>query len=158
MAFREAVSSASPTPTVSGAVDPKTVLLVDGDEDSRIVYATLLEHRGYRVLHAEDGEKGLRLVFEHLPDLLVLELRIDMIDGYDLIAHLKQDERTGRIPVLAVTASAMADDREKARRTGCSGYLPKPCKPSRMLAEVQRLIGPPPMGSSHRSPSAALSV
>ncbi len=134
------------------------MLLVDGDQDSRTVYTTILEHRGYRVLHAEDGGEGLRLAREYLPDLIVVELRIRVIDGYQLTAHLKQDEQTGRIPVLAITSCAMIGDRERAKHAGCSGYLPKPCRPTRMLAEVQRLIGCVPLHSTRLSSSAALST
>lgn len=124
-------------------MDPKTVLLVDEDRDSRVVYATILHHNGYRVLEAENGERGLWLAAEHLPDLVVLELGIPLLDGYRLIERLKRDSRMARIPVLAVSAFAMASDRERALRAGCDAYLAKPCRPSWVLAEVQRLIGSP---------------
>ncbi|CAN5625060.1 hypothetical protein BH23GEM7_BH23GEM7_08810 [soil metagenome] len=124
-------------------VYPKTVLLVDEDQDSRVVYATILEHAGYQVIEAENGERGLWLACEHLPDLIVLELSVPVLDGFRLTEHLKRDSRMRRIAVLAVSAFAMAADRERALRAGCDSYLTKPCRPSRVLEEVQRFIGPP---------------
>lgn len=120
----------------------KTILLVDEDRDSRIVYATILQHCGYHVLEAEDGERGMWLAAEYLPDLIVLELAVPVVDGYRLLEWLKHDFRMARIPIVAVSAFAMATDRERALRAGCDMYLSKPCRPSRVLAEVQRLIGP----------------
>lgn len=124
-------------------MNAKTVLLVDDDRDSRVVYATILEYAGYRVIEAEDGERGLWLAGEHLPDLVVLELSVPILDGFRLTEHLKRDRRMGQIAVLAVSAFAMATDRERALRAGCDGYLPKPCRPTRVLEEVKRVIGPP---------------
>ncbi len=126
----------------TATVNAKTVLLVDDDCDSRVVYATILEYAGYRVIEAEDGERGLWLACEHLPDLVVLELSVPILDGFRLTEHLKRDGRMGRITVLAVSAFAMATDRERALRAGCDGYLAKPCRPTRVLEEVQRFIGP----------------
>ncbi len=73
----------------------KTVLLVDDDRDSRVVYATILEYAGYRVIEAEDGERGLWLACEYLPDLILLELSIPLLDGFRLTEQLKRDGRMG---------------------------------------------------------------
>lgn len=124
-------------------MDARTVLLVDGDRDSRLMYGAILQHYGYGVLQADDGEEGFRLACTHHPDLIVVELAVSVWDGHRLTERLKQDSRTASIPVLVVTAWARAVDREVAEHDGCSGYLAKPCTPRRVLQEVRRFIGPP---------------
>lgn len=124
-------------------MDARTVLLVDGDRDSRLMYGAILQHYGYGVLQADDGEEGFRLACTHHPDLIVVELSVSLQDGHRLTERLKQDSCTASIPVLVVTAWARAVDREIAQYDGCSGYLAKPCTPRRVLREVRRFIGPP---------------
>lgn len=119
----------------------KTVLLVEDNEDNRIVYATVLEHYGYRVLEARDGEEGVRVARTEHPDIVLMDISIPVIDGWRATTILKGDPRTNRIPVIALTAHALPEDREKSRSVGCDGYLAKPCEPSRVLAEVRRVLG-----------------
>ncbi len=143
-------------------MDARTVLLVDGDRDSRFMYGAILEHHGYRVLQADDGEEGFRLACTHRPDLVVVELAVPVRYGHRLTALLKQDPCTASIPVLVVSAWARAADRELAKHDGCSAYLSKPCTPRRVLREVRRFIGssgPPsvrwygaPAGADRRAP------
>lgn len=120
-----------------------TVLLVDPDQDSRAIYATLLRHCGYRVLVATDGVAGILLAREHRPDLIVTELFVSSARGWKVPEMLKRDPRTAEIPILALTAYAFTSDEERAYSAGCRGFLPKPCEPSRLLAEVQRFVGQP---------------
>lgn len=120
----------------------KTVLLADGDPDSRYIYDFVLQHHGYRVLQAGNGEEAFRLACEHRPDLAVVELCLGVIDGPGLTEQLKRDRRTAHAPVLVLSSRVMATDRERARLAGCDGFLSKPCKPGRMLEEVRRFIGP----------------
>jgi CheY-like chemotaxis protein len=119
----------------------KTVLLVEDNEDNRIVYATVLEHFGYRVLEARDGEEGVRVARAEHPDLVLMDISIPVIDGWRATTILKGDPTTNRIPVIALTAHALPEDREKSRSVGCDSYLAKPCEPSRVLAEVRRVLG-----------------
>lgn len=122
-------------------MDQRTVLLVEDNEDNRIVYQTILEYRGYRVHEATNGEEGLRLARQTRPDAILMDISIPIIDGWTATEMLKQDPETADIPVIALTAHALAEDREKAREVGCAGYLAKPCEPRKVVAEIERVIG-----------------
>jgi two-component system, cell cycle response regulator DivK len=120
----------------------KSVLLVEDNEDNRIVYATILEHHGYRVLEAANGRDGLRVARAQRPDLILMDISIPLIDGWRVTAMLKNDAATADIPIVALTAHALASDRERAFQVGCDGYLAKPCEPRTVVEEVARIIGP----------------
>jgi CheY-like chemotaxis protein len=119
----------------------KTVLLVEDNEDNRTVYRTILEHFGYRVTEARNGEDGVRMAREDHPDLILMDISIPLIDGWEATRILKSDAGTSDIPIIALTAHALATDRAKAQEVGCDGYLAKPCEPRRVVAEVERFIG-----------------
>ncbi|MDQ3555456.1 MAG: response regulator [Gemmatimonadota bacterium] len=119
----------------------KTVLLVEDNEDNRTVYRTILEHFGYTVLEARNGEDGVRMAREEHPDLVLMDISIPVIDGWEATRMLKGDEQTSHIPIIALTAHALATDRAKATEVGCDGYLAKPCEPRRVVAEVEKFIG-----------------
>ncbi|MQA91914.1 MAG: response regulator [Gemmatimonas sp.] len=119
----------------------KTVLLVEDNEDNRTVYRTILEHFGYGVIEARNGEDGIRLAREEHPDLILMDISIPVIDGWEATRILKREEETKDIPIIALTAHALATDRMKAEEVGCDGYLAKPCEPRRVVAEVERLLG-----------------
>lgn len=120
----------------------KTVLLVEDNEDNLVVYRTILEHVGYRVVEARDGEEGVARAKQELPDLILMDISIPKIDGWEATRRLKSAEDTRDIPIIALTAHALDEDREKALRTGCDGYLAKPVEPRRVVEEVQRFLGP----------------
>ena len=119
----------------------QTVLLVEDNEDNRIVYATVLEHFGYHVIEAKDGAEGIRLTRQEQPDIVLMDISIPVIDGWRATTLLKQDPTTTGIPIIALTAHALPEDRERSMAVGCDGYLAKPCEPSRVVAEVRRLLG-----------------
>lgn len=119
----------------------KTVLLVEDNEDNRTVYRTILEHFGYQVVEARNGEDGIRMAREAHPDLILMDISIPVIDGWEATKILKADPQTSEIPIIALTAHALATDRAKAGEVGCDGYLAKPCEPRRVVAEVERFIG-----------------
>ena len=120
----------------------KTVLLVEDNEDNRTVYRTILEHFGYEVVEARNGEDGIRMAREQSPHLILMDISIPVIDGWEATKILKADQSTKSIPIIALTAHALATDRAKADEVGCDGYLAKPCEPRRVVAEVERFIGP----------------
>jgi CheY-like chemotaxis protein len=122
---------------------PKTVLLVEDNEDNRIVYSTILRHFGYRVMEALNGEEGIATARSEKPDLILMDISIPIIDGWEATQVLKHDPETRHIPVIALTAHALASDRERAMQVGCDGYLAKPCEPRAVVAEVQRFLGQP---------------
>src|SRR3984957_4168955 len=123
------------------ATNGKTVLLVEDNEDNRIVYSTILRHFGYRVMEALNGEEGIAKARAEKPDLILMDISIPIIDGWEATQVLKHDPETHRIPIIALTAHALASDREKAMEVGCDGYLAKPCEPRAVVAEVQRFLG-----------------
>jgi two-component system, cell cycle response regulator DivK len=119
----------------------KTVLLVEDNEDNRVVYSTILQYFGYTVVEAADGEEGIRLAQEHHPDVILMDISIPVVDGWQATRLLKGDVATSSIPVIALTAHALPEDRLKSRAVGFDGYLAKPCEPRRVVEEVQRFIG-----------------
>ena len=121
---------------------PRTILLVEDHEDNRIVYRTILEHVGYTVLLAGDGPEGVRLAREQRPDLILMDVSIPLMDGWTATSVLKANPETASIPIVALTAHALAGDRERAKEVGCDGYLAKPVEPRRVLEEVRRFLGP----------------
>ena len=119
----------------------KTVLLVEDNEDNRIVYSTILRHFGYTVTEALNGEQGIEKARADAPDLILMDISIPVIDGWEATQVLKHDPRTREIPIIALTAHALRSDRQRALEVGCDGYLAKPCEPRVVVAEVQRFLG-----------------
>lgn len=121
---------------------PKTVLLVEDNVDNRTIYRTILEYAGYTLIEAEDGEAALRKARDGSPDLILMDISIPLVDGWEVTRTLKTDPSTSRIPVIALTAHALAEDRRRAEEVGCDGYLAKPVEPRRVMEEVERFLGP----------------
>ena len=121
----------------------KTVLLVEDNEDNLIVYRTILDHVGYRVIEARDGEEGVARARADHPDLILMDVSLPKMDGWEATRRIKADAGTRAIPIIAVTAHALDDDREKATQVGCDGYLAKPVAPRRVVEEVEKFIGKP---------------
>lgn len=119
-----------------------TVLLVEDNEDNLAVYRTILDHVGYAVVEARDGEEGLARATGEKPDVILMDISIPKIDGWEVTRRLKAEEETKDIPIIALTAHALDEDREKAFNVGCDGYLAKPIEPRRVVEEVERLVGP----------------
>lgn len=127
---------------VTAMAEP-TILLVEDNEDNLRIYSTILTYSGYRVLEATDGEAGLMAARESQPDLILMDVSIPKIDGWEVTRMLKEDPSTANIPVIALTAHALATDRERAQRIGFDGYISKPAEPRFVLAEVERRVGKP---------------
>lgn len=123
-------------------MERKTVLLVEDNEDNRFIYTTILTRRGYRVVEARTGEEGVRLALAERPDLILMDVSLPVMDGLAATERLKADVATSQTPIIALTAHAMASDRARAAEAGCDGYLVKPIEPSRVLEEVERMVGP----------------
>ena len=119
----------------------QTLLLVEDNEDNRIIYSTVLRHLGYSVVEAVDGVQAIALARSVLPDLILMDISIPEVDGWEATKILRKDPATRHIPIIALTAHALADDREKAQQLGFSAYLAKPIEPRAVVAEVQRWIG-----------------
>jgi two-component system cell cycle response regulator DivK len=118
------------------------VLLVEDDGEGRRMYADWLTGAGFSVQQAHNGLQALERAFHSQPDVVVTDLHIPGIDGFELTRRLKQDPRTSAIPVLAVTGyAAFAADPARARRAGCDAILPKPCSADDLEAAIRILIG-----------------
>jgi CheY-like chemotaxis protein len=117
------------------------VLLVEDDQSGRRMYAEWLTDAGFRVDQAHNGFQALDRALASIPDVVVTDLNIPGIDGFELTRRLKQDQRTSDIPVLAVTGyAAFASDPGRALRAGCDAVLPKPCAPDELEAAIRALI------------------
>jgi two-component system, cell cycle response regulator DivK len=117
-----------------------TILIVEDNEDNRIVYSTMLRHFGFAVDEAENGAEGILKARTGLPDLILMDIAIPLVDGWEAVQRLKRDPTTAAIPIVALTAHAMPADREKAIQVGCDGYLAKPCEPRAVVEEVKRIL------------------
>jgi two-component system cell cycle response regulator DivK len=117
------------------------VLLVEDNEDNRTIYSTMLRHLGYQVIEAVDGVQAIALARSEHPDVILMDISIPGIDGWEATRILRGDPSTQAIPIIALTAHALSDDRERAAEVGFSSYLAKPIEPNAVVAEVRRLIG-----------------
>jgi two-component system, cell cycle response regulator DivK len=122
-------------------VRKKTILLVEDHEDNRNVYRTILKLWEYEVLEAHDGQEAVRLGVSEQPDLILMDIAIPLIDGWEATQILKADPVTASIPIIALTALASPEDRQVAVDVGCDGFLAKPVEPRRVVAEVEKFIG-----------------
>lgn len=116
------------------------VLLVEDNLDNRIIYSTILRHHGFRVVDAVTGHEALDKAADERPDVILLDISIPGIDGWQVARHLKSSPETRDVPIIAVTAHALAEHEERARDVGCDGYLAKPVSPGRVLEEVRRFM------------------
>jgi CheY-like chemotaxis protein len=116
------------------------ILLVEDDELNRDMLSRRLERRGYHVVIAVDGRQGLRLAQSQAPDLILMDMSLPGLDGWQAAHQLKAAPATRAIPILALTAHAMAGDREKAIEAGCDDYDIKPIEFARLLGKIQGLL------------------
>lgn len=122
---------------------PRTILLADDHEDNRLALLTVLEREGYRTLGAANGQEACTVALEHMPDLILMDLAMPVMDGRQAMRHLRADERTAGIPIIVLTAMALSVDRDRLVAEGFDGLLIKPCMPPHLVAEVRRVAGPP---------------
>lgn len=119
---------------------PPLVLVVDDVAHGREIFAEYLEFRGFRVATAADGLEALDKAFELLPDIILMDLSLPQLDGWEATKRLKSDDRTKTIPVIALTAHALASAHDKAMAAGCDSVVTKPCIPRDLEAEVRRQL------------------
>jgi two-component system, cell cycle response regulator DivK len=117
------------------------ILLVEDNEMNRDMLSRRLQRRGFEVALAVDGEEGLALARSEQPDLILMDMSLPIVDGWEATRRLKADPATRAIPIIALTAHAMADDRDKALEAGCDGYDTKPIELPRLLEKIESLLG-----------------
>lgn len=118
----------------------KTVLVADDKATSRELVRTVLEKSGYKIVEASDGIEALRNARELKPDLIILDLHMPGLDGFGVILEIRRDQALAATPVMALTASAMQGDRERALSAGFTAYIAKPIQLSALRSEVERLL------------------
>src|SRR5262249_60337117 len=123
---------------------PNSILLVEDNEDNRIIYATALRYAGYEVYEAITGTEGVQQARSQRPDLVLMDISVPELDGWEATAILKADPRTKDIPVIAVTAHALPGDEERSLEAGGDGYLPKPVPPAGRIPGNGRAVTRPP--------------
>ena len=119
------------------------ILLVEDDEMNRDMLSRRLIKRGYEVVIAVDGEQGVAMSGSESPDLILMDMSLPGIDGWTATRQVKADDMTRGIPVIALTAHAMAGDREKALEAGCDDFDTKPVELQRLLGKIEGLLGAP---------------
>jgi CheY-like chemotaxis protein len=117
------------------------ILLVEDNEMNRDMLSRRLQRQGMEVLIAVDGEQGVSLAKSEMPELVLMDMSLPVMDGYEATRRLKADPDTKGIPVIALTAHAMAGDREKSIEAGCDDYDTKPVELPRLMSKIRALLG-----------------
>lgn len=120
----------------------QTVLIIEDNEQNIYLATFLLNTAGYKIVQARSGEEGLVLSNKTQPDLILLDIQLPEMDGYEVVRRLKSQESTAQIPVVAVTSYAMAGDRETILAVGCHGYVEKPIDPDTFVDTVTAFLKP----------------
>jgi CheY-like chemotaxis protein len=120
------------------------ILLVEDNEMNRDMLSRRLERRGYEVVIAVDGQQGVDLAQSAAPDLILMDMSLPVIDGWEATRQLKAMDKVKGVPIIALTAHAMSGDREKALEAGCNDYDTKPIELPRLLGKIEALLGSKP--------------
>jgi CheY-like chemotaxis protein len=130
--------------------DRPRVLLVDDYPDAREMYTEYLEFSGFDVVQAANGAEALQCAVESRPDIILMDLSLPVMDGWEATRRLKADTRTSGIPVVALTGHALAGISEGAKKAGCDSFVTKPCLPEDLLKEIRAVLE----SSEHRKESS----
>ena len=117
------------------------VLLVEDNEMNRDMLSRRLIRRGFQVVFAMDGQQGIDLARSERPDVILMDMSLPIVDGWEATRRLKADDSTRGVPVIGLTAHAMSGDREKAIEAGCDDYDTKPVELDRLIGKIKRLLG-----------------
>ena len=118
----------------------KRILYIEDNPDNRLLIRRVLQAEGYEVFEAVDGQAGMERAAETRPDLILMDINLPEIDGYEVTARLKQLPGLSRIPIIAVTANVMKGDREKTLAAGCDGYIQKPIDIDLLPGQIERFL------------------
>jgi two-component system cell cycle response regulator DivK len=113
------------------------ILYIEDNPENRLLVRRVLEAEGYSILEATDGPSGLEMAVAEEPDLILLDINLPEVDGYDLAGQFREISSLDRVPILAVTANVMMGDRERTLEAGCDGYIPKPIDIDRLPAQIE---------------------
>jgi two-component system, cell cycle response regulator DivK len=118
----------------------KRILVVEDQEDNRQILRDLLGSVGYEMIEANDGEAGVAAAKKERPDLILMDIQLPILDGYEATRRIKADAELKNIPVIVVTSYALSGDEVKARAAGCDAYVTKPYSPRLLLAKIREFL------------------
>jgi len=118
----------------------KRILIVEDTEDNRRILRDLLSNAGFEIFEAHDGQAAVTAAEEFKPDLILMDIQLPILDGYEAIRHIKANSAAHAPPIIAVTSYALSGDEEKAWGAGCDGYIAKPFSPRQILAKIRELL------------------
>jgi len=118
----------------------KRILVVEDQEDNRQILRDLLASADYEMDEAENGEEALAAVAKQRPDLILMDIQLPIMDGYEATRRIKADPASQSIPIIAVTSYALSGDEARAREAGCDDFVPKPYSPRQLLAKVREYL------------------
>ena len=116
------------------------ILIVEDQEDNRMIMRDVLSSAGYDLIEAVNGEDGVKLAHSERPDLILMDIQLPIIDGYEATRRIKGSAKLKSIPIIAVTSYALSGDQAKARAAGCDGFVSKPFSPRELLARVREYL------------------
>jgi two-component system, cell cycle response regulator DivK len=128
--------------------DKPCVLVVDDYPDAREMYTEYLVYCGFAVVQASNGMEALQRAIETRPDIILMDLSLPVMDGWEATRRLKADKRTGKIPVVALTGHALAGISEGAKQAGCDAFVTKPCLPEDLVREIRKVLEAPPSSAA----------
>lgn len=123
-----------------GSRNRALILLVEDQQELRQLYAQQLTLSGFDVIQASNGAEAVAHTASHAPDVVLMDLSLPVMDGWEATRQLKSDDRTAHIPVVALTAHDGSGELQRATRAGCDWFVPKPCPPDALIAEVRRVL------------------
>jgi two-component system cell cycle response regulator DivK len=118
----------------------KQILVVEDEEDNRQILRDLLKTVDYEIIEAENGEQALAAVAKQRPDLILMDLQLPILDGYEATRRIKANPALKDVPIIAVTSYALSGDEAKARAAGCDDFVPKPFSPRQLLAKIREYL------------------
>jgi two-component system cell cycle response regulator DivK len=119
---------------------PKRILIVEDTEDNRRIMRDLLSNAGFDIIEAYDGQAAVAAAAKYVPDLILMDIQLPVLNGYEAIRRIKADIKLRSIPIIAVTSYALSGDKESARAAGCDRYVAKPFSPRQLLATIRELL------------------
>ncbi len=118
----------------------KRILVVADQEDNRQIIRDMLRATDYEITEAENGEQALAAITKQRPDLILMDIQLPIMDGYEATRQIKADPALKSIPIIAVTSYALSGEEQKARAAGCDDYVPKPYSPRHLLAKIRQYL------------------
>jgi len=118
----------------------KRILVVEDQEDNRRILHDLLTNAGYEIVQAENGEEAVKAAAAQRPDLILMDIQLPLLDGYEATRRIKSDPALRAIPIIVVTSYALSGDESKARAAGCDAYVTKPYSPRAILAKIREYV------------------